>query len=58
LLNGCRVGVDREVPSGHLGWNTADLRAFGADALMAADWSLVAMLEDSTPGAIIPLASG
>jgi len=54
-LSGCRVGVDCEVPiSVTFGWNTVDSRPFGSDAVMAADWSLMAILEDSAPGATIP----
>jgi hypothetical protein len=54
-LSGCRVGVDCEVPvTVTFGWNAVDMSPVGSNPVMAADWYLVATLEDSTPGATIP----
>jgi hypothetical protein len=52
--SGCRVGVDCEVPiTVAFGWSAVDSRPIGSDPLMAADWTLEAMLEDSTSGATV-----
>jgi hypothetical protein len=53
--SGCRVAVDCDVPiTVTFGWSAVDSRPIGSDPVMAADWYLVAMLEDSTPGATLP----
>jgi hypothetical protein len=54
-MGGCRVGVDCEVPiTVTFGWSAVDSRPIGSDPVMAADWTLEALLEDSTPGATVP----